>query len=92
MFKVLNEYYYLDLDAIEEYIQIKDAVSNMPLSGTPGETHLNVIKYETVKMMLEVVMSPGEDADETLGAKSQLSMPFKIAFNTLLNKKLIKSY
>ena len=50
MLKVLNENYYLDLDAIEQYINITS------LTGGP-ETHINVVKYEVIKTMLEVVMT-----------------------------------
>jgi hypothetical protein len=86
MLKVLNENYYLDLDAIEQYINITS------LSGGP-EAHINVVKYEVVKTMLEVIMTEDEEVDEALGQKSTgLTIPFKLAFNTLLNKKLINKY
>jgi len=93
MLKILNEFYYLDLDAIDKFIQIGDTNQPVSLSGNTGETHLNVIKYETVKLMLEVLMSSNEEADESLGNKaSNISIPFKFAFNTLINKGLIKKY
>lgn len=44
-------------------------------------------KYETLRVMLEVVLSYNEEMDDTLGAYSALGkapLPFKIAFNTLL--------
>ena len=86
MLKVLNENYYLDLDAIAQYINITS------LTGEP-ETHINVVKYEVVKTMLEVIMTEDEEVDEALGQKSTgLTIPFKLAFNTLLNKKLINKY
>jgi hypothetical protein len=45
-------------------------------------------------MLLEVVLSENEDIDEKLGLKSssQTSIPFRLAFNSLLNKKLINHY
>jgi hypothetical protein len=86
MLKVLNENYYLDLDAIAQYI------NTTSLTGEP-ETHINVVKYEVVKTMLEVIMTEDEEVDEALGQKSTgLTIPFKLAFNTLLNKKLINKY
>jgi hypothetical protein len=43
--------------------------------------------------MLETVLSEHDDMDEKLGVKSSnTSIPFKIAFNSLLNKKLINHY
>lgn len=46
-----------------------------------------------VKTLIEILMTENEGVDETLGPKnSDLSIPFKIAFNTLLNKKLLNKY
>ena len=89
MLKVLGENYYLDLDKIDDYVQIKDRKEN--LSGETEGTAISIIKYETIKLMLEVVMDEPEEVDETLGVKgaNNLSVPFKIAFNTLLYKKLL---
>jgi hypothetical protein len=40
--------------------------------------------------MLETVLTESNEVDEDLGLKSnELSIPFKIAFNTLLMKKII---
>ena len=85
----MNEHYFLDLDEIDNYIQVK---SEVPSGG--GEYHISVVKYETIKLLLEVIMEENEEVDDVLGSKgsSQLSIPFKLAFNTLMSKKLIKSY
>jgi hypothetical protein len=89
MLKVLGENYYLDLDKIDDYVQIKE--TKEVLSGESESTSISIIKYETIKLMLEVVMDEAEEIDETLGVKgtNNLSIPFKIAFNTLLYKKLL---
>ena len=89
MLKILGEYYYLDLDKIDEYIQIKNET---PSSGeTPSEAHISIVKYDTIKLMIEVLMEGG-DIDETLGDKSsEITIPFKLAFNTLINKQLLNS-
>ena len=43
--------------------------------------------------MVDVLLSESEDVDETLGPKSsEISIPFKLAFNTLINKKIINKY
>jgi len=90
MLKILGEHYYLDLDAIDNYIQIKDVVS---ASGETGGIDISVVKYETIKLMLEVLMDENEQIDETLGGKSsEITIPFKLAFNTLLNKKILNKY
>lgn len=87
MLKVLGEYYFFDLDEIEKYINV-----DPPASAT-SETHVSVVKYELVKMLTDVILTENDEIDETLGTKtSGLSLPFKISFNTLLNKKLINKY
>jgi hypothetical protein len=86
MFKILGETYYIDLDKMESYI-------NIPQESGATEQHISVVKYDMVKLMAEVVMSVESETDETLGLKnSDLSIPFKLAFNTLLNKKIINKY
>ena len=44
--------------------------------------------------MLDVILTESDDADDKLGLASanNLSLPFKLAFNTLLNKKIINKY
>jgi len=87
MFKIFSDNYYVDIDEIEKYI-------NIPSSSGGSEMHINVVKYEVVKMMMEVLMTEDEEMDESLGLKSAAgtTIPFKLAFNSLLNKKLINKY
>jgi len=87
MFKIFNETYYVDIDEIEKYINIPS-----PTGGT--EIHVNVVKYEVVKMMMEVLMTEDDEMDESLGLKggNGTTIPFKLAFNSLINKKLINKY
>jgi hypothetical protein len=81
MFKILNENYYVDLDVMEEYVN---------LAIVSGEPQIHLVKYEVIKSMLETVLTESNEVDEDLGLKSnEVSIPFKIAFNTLLMKKII---
>jgi hypothetical protein len=81
MFQIFNENYYIDLDKIENYTQF---------TGDSGETNIHLVKYETVKTMIDVMLSEENEVDENLGLKTtELTIPFKIAFNTLLMKKII---
>jgi hypothetical protein len=93
MINVLGENYYVDLDEIESYIDMSD---ELPTESTSGNTEMriNIIKFEMVKMLMEVVLSENEELDEKLGIKSgsKTTIPFRIAFNSLLNKKLINHY
>ena len=86
MLKILGQEYFLDLDKIEGYI-------NIPNPSGGSENHISVIKYEMVKMMIEILITEHENIDESLGEKSsEISIPFKIAFNTLQNKQLLTKY
>lgn len=86
MLKILNENYYFDLDEIENYI-------NIPNESGNSENHISVVKYELVKILIETILTENDTIDETLGMKSSgLSIPFKFAFNTLLNKQIINKY
>jgi len=81
MFQIFNEHYYIDLDKLEEYTQF---------TGESGETNIHLVKYETVKTMIDVMFSEESEVDENLGLKTtELTIPFKIAFNTLLMKQII---
>ena len=92
MQKLLGEHYYIDLDKVEEYLDISELSNDSP-SGTT-EMRVNVIKFELVKMLFETILSEHELEDDKLGLKSttNTSIPFRLAFNSLLNKKLINWY
>ena len=94
MIPVLGENYFIDLDKLEDYLDMgSDDDSPESLSGTT-EMRINIIKFEMVKMLLETVLTEQEIMDEKLGMKanSNTSIPFRLAFNSLLNKKLINHY
>jgi len=86
MLKILGENFYFDIDAIEEYINVEPPAD---YSGVP-QNHISVVKYDMVKMMIETLIVENEEADEALGMRnSELSIPFRLAFNSLMFKKLI---
>lgn len=88
MLKLFNENYFIDIDEIEKFVNLEI----VPMSGGSSEQQIKYVKYEMVKMMMEVLMTEREDADEMLGNKSAVSIPFKLAFNTLLNENILKQY
>jgi hypothetical protein len=77
------------LDVINDYINIE---SKQVITGDTDQ-HISVVKYEMVKMMMEIVVTEQEETDEMLGHKgsNNLTIPFKIAWNTLLKHKMIQS-
>jgi hypothetical protein len=52
------------------------------------------VSFEVVKMLLEIIMTERDEVDDNLGSYSinKLSIPFKIAFNTLLKHQIIKHF
>jgi hypothetical protein len=94
MIQVLGENYFIDLDEIENYLDMNQDDDRDDSESGVTETKINIIKYEMVKLLLDTVLTEQEVVDEKLGMKSNsnVSIPFKIAFNSLLNKKLINHY
>ena len=97
MLKILNEEYFLDFDRIEDYINIpktKEVVEAEEDDDLDDATQqISIVKYEMIKMMVDVILSEGGEVDEVMGTRSsELSIPFKLAFNSLLNKKILNKY
>jgi hypothetical protein len=89
MVKIFNEYYYVDLERFETYLSIP------PKEGEENsDNQFSAIKYEMSKLMVEVIMSEHKELDETLGITNQsdLSIPFKLAFNTLLKHNILTKF
>ncbi len=83
LFKTYGENYYIDLDKLEKEIELDEVDST-------GETKFHLVKYEMIKMMVEVIMTESETVDEKLGHNSsELTIPFKLAFNTLRVRNII---
>jgi hypothetical protein len=90
MMDVFGETYHLNLDTIDEFVNLpKDAVS-----GDTEVQHISILKYEMVKLLLEVVLSESEEVDDKLGYKgsNNLPLPFKLAWNTMLKNKFIEKF
>ena len=96
MFKIFNENYYIDIDAIDEYVQFTAEVlddnndTETDVTELKEEKQIHLVKYELIKNFLETVLTESNEVDEDLGMKSnEVTIPFKIAFNSLLIKKII---
>ena len=94
MIKVLGENYYIDLDKVEEYLDMSSQVEDDETMSGSTDMKINIIKFEMVKMLMDTILTEHEEIDEKLGIKSSTntSIPFRLAFNSLLNKKLINHY
>jgi hypothetical protein len=94
MFKIFNENYYIDIDAIDEYVQftaeVSDEIEADGVVEIKEEKQIHLVKYELIKDLLETILTESNEVDEDLGMKSnEVTIPFKIAFNSLLIKKII---
>ncbi len=93
MIEILGHQYYIDMSSLEEFVELKDFVPTS--EDDKDHQHFSIIKFELIKMMIEVVLTERlDDMDENLGihnAKST-SIPFRIAFNTLLRHNIIKYF
>ena len=88
MIEVLGEMYYIDLDGVSDTINM----SNEDVVSGETEQTINLVSFEIIKMMLEIIMIEKEEIDNNLGVLNtkDLSIPFKIAFNTLLKHQILK--
>jgi len=91
MIEVLGETYYIDLDSISNTVNMESL--SLSESGDTEQT-INLVSFEVVKMLLEIIFTEREEVDENLGTYSMnnLSIPFRMAFNTLLKHEIIKHF
>jgi hypothetical protein len=108
-FSIAGNHYYFDLDALSQFIRIEKDETVDDILGEDGEENLkeelkdstetvegqiiDITKWETIKVMIESVLSENSPVDEAMGRTKlgeQLSIPFRLSFNTLLNYKIIK--
>ena len=68
MIEIFGENYFVDLDNIEKYVDIKDLNPIDPSGQT--ENRINLVRYEMVKLMLDVVFTEHEIQDEKLGLQN----------------------
>ena len=82
--KVGSEHLYFDVDEFLNHIQV--------LSVDKKSIEVNVPKFEFFKTMLDTTCGIVEDVDENLGMVSmnKLSVPYKLALNTLIKYNIIK--
>jgi hypothetical protein len=87
MFNILGEKYHIDFQKIEDLITIKQTESG------DTEQNVSIVKFELIKTMLDVILSESGEVDEKMGMKgsNDLTLPFKIAFNTLLRYGIIQT-
>jgi hypothetical protein len=96
MLEFLGENYYLDIDELEKQVSYEKSVLPVTTSGNTEqpEQQISVTRYERFKSLIEVLLTEREELDESLGihAAKDLTIPFKLSFNTLLINKILKKF
>lgn len=91
MIELLGRTYYIDMDILEKFVELKN-VTPPDSESENKEQHFSIIKFELIKMMVEVILTEREEIDDNLGSyhSKNTTIPFRIAFNTLLRHNIIK--
>jgi hypothetical protein len=95
MVEIFGEYYYIDLDKINEKCEIRldTKESSRNEEKLEVEQTINVFKYDTVKQCIDTILTEQGPEDGALGLyASDVSLPFKFAFNTLINYEILRKY
>ena len=95
MLKFLGENYYLDVNELEKQVSYEKSILPYVSSAETdySEQQISVTRFETFKSLIDVVLTEREELDESLGVHGakDLTIPFKIAFNTLLINNILKT-
>lgn len=93
MLNFLGENYYIDVDQLEKQVSSEKSVIPTVTESGDTEQQISVTRYDIFKNLIDVVLTEREELDESLGihGAKDLSIPFKIAFNTLLINNILKT-
>ena len=82
----------VDLDELMNCITLEKESKIKEDEEVTDNLAINAAKYEMLRLFLDVILSTNEEIDEKMGYKSldNLSFPFKLSFNTLIEYKIIK--
>jgi len=88
MLEIFGKNYYIDIDGITKKCQIENSEK---IEDEPETLEINIFKYETIKICLERILNEYIEVDEQIGpfAQNEVSVSFKIAFNTLIKYKIL---
>ncbi len=91
MVELFGKNYYINIDGITDKCRTTPAVDKTDDEEDDESTHINIFKYELIKMCLERILGEIDEVDEGLGKFGQegTSVSFKIAFNTLIKNQIL---
>ena len=84
--KVGSEHLYFDVDELLSNIEMSSTKDGQPT------IEINLPRFEFFKLMLDTTCGIVEEVDDNMGIISlnEMSVPYKLALNTLINYKIIK--
>jgi hypothetical protein len=84
--KVGSEHLYFDVDELMSNIEMSGGNDGQPT------IEINLPRFEFFKLMLDTTCGIVEEVDDNMGVISlnKMSVPYKLALNTLINYKIIK--
>ena len=99
LLEVGGKEFYIDVEALSECVSVEkkylvggngEEIENKS-ETTPG-LQIDVAKYEVYRDLLNTILTTNDVIDEKMGvmALNSLPIPFKLSFNTLLIKRIIK--
>ena len=91
MVEIFGEYYYLNISKITETCELEvEPINNDKWEPLQVEQTINVFKYDAVKQCIDTILTDNVVDDNWLGLlNSELSLPFKFAFNTLIKYDIL---
>jgi len=106
LFEIAGEKFYFDLDAISDYVRIDEktpkSIEELLDKNESQEEENNLetqgplidmTKWDLVKGLMESILTDNGIVDEAMGIQKlgeQMSIGFRLSFNTLIKHKLIK--
>jgi len=94
---------YFDIDRVSDVVKIETKINQEDIlekisdemrqdSMEESAIQIDITKYELYREMIATILSYNEEIDDKMGsvALNKTTIPFKIAYNTLLMKGIIK--
>lgn len=90
---------YFDIDRLSDIVKIESKINQDVLIEKTSDVEMDessiqidITKYELYREMFATILSYNDEIDDMMGsvALNKTTIPFKISFNTLLMKGIIK--
>tara|TARA_R110001583_G_scaffold113162_1_gene263551 strand:+ start:663 stop:929 length:267 start_codon:yes stop_codon:yes gene_type:complete len=74
------------------YVDVDELLREIQVIQEQNDTTINAPKYEILRLMIDVLLTQHEEVDTEMGiyGLNKASIPFKIAYNTLINYNILK--